>query len=166
MVQLRVTYMEQRAAPRTPAVPPPRPDAGVAARRLARADYLALYRAVGTPVQWDLRLRMAPAELDGFLASPATHLFLLALGQAAAGFCEAVDDAEGGIEITHFGLRPEAKGQRLGPYLLDRAVRALWLRRPRRLWLHTDTCDDPAAIGTYERAGFVAYRHAWEDVPD
>jgi ribosomal protein S18 acetylase RimI-like enzyme len=166
MVRLLVTYMEQRAAPQSPPQPPPRPDARVSPRRLARPPYLALYRAVGAPVQWDLRLRMTPEELDRFLSSAATHLFVLDLGDQPAGFCEAVDDPEGGIEITHFGLLPEAKGQRLGPYLLDRTVRALWTRQPRRLWLHTDTCDDPAAVGTYRRAGFVIYRRGWETFTD
>jgi ribosomal protein S18 acetylase RimI-like enzyme len=166
MVRLLVSYMEQRVPPAGPALSPPRPDARVTARRLAPAAYLALYRTVGGPVQWDLRLRMAPAALAGFLASPATYLFLLELDAEIAGFCEAADDAEGGIEILHFGLVPAAKGRRLGPYLLDRATRALWERGPRRLWLHTDGCDDPAAIPVYRRAGFVAWRQCWETFPD
>jgi ribosomal protein S18 acetylase RimI-like enzyme len=166
MVRLLVTYMEQRLPPAGPALPPPRADARVAAGRLTPAAYLALYRAVGGPVQWDLRLRMAPAALARFLASAATHLFLLELGAGTVGFCEAADDGEGGIEILHFGLVPAAKGQRLGPYLLDQAARALWDRGPRRLWLHTDTCDDPAAIPVYRRAGFVAWRQSWETFPD
>jgi ribosomal protein S18 acetylase RimI-like enzyme len=166
MVELLVTYMEMTAPPAGPALPAPLPEATVARETLPRPDYLRLYRAVGEALQWDLRLGMADDALDQFLADPATDIHLLRLDGAPAGFCETDRAAWPEMEIVHFGLLPSAQGKRLGPYLLDRALRAAWQEGVRRIWLHTDTNDHAKAIATYERAGFRVYERRWETFSD
>jgi ribosomal protein S18 acetylase RimI-like enzyme len=166
MVRLFVTYMEQRQGLDGEALVPSKPDACVIAERLNVTDYLRLYRIIGEPVQWDDRLRMPPEALTHFLADTTVYFFILYVGSSRLGLCEAVHDMNNEIEITHFGLVPEAQGQKLGSFLLDHALRALWARQPRRIWLHTDTNDHPRAVKTYERAGFQIYERRWEDFPD
>src|SRR5215475_11940796 len=166
MVELLVTYMEMTAPPAGPALPPPLPEAAVARETLRRPEYLRLYREVGEGLQWDLRLGVADAALDRFLADPATDIHLLRLDGAPAGFCEMDRTALPEVEIVHFGLLPSAQGNRLGPYLLDRALRAVWQEAVQRVWLHTDTNDHAKAIATYERAGFRVYERRWENFPD
>lgn len=166
MVDLLVTYMEMTAPPsgEPPAVPLP----GAAVRREMPdfPNYLDLYRAVGGPVQWDQRLRMPKAELETLLASASTHIHVLRVDGEAAGFCEFNDVGQQAIELVHFGLVPAFQGRRLGPFLLDQALRAAWLHQPERLWLHTDTYDHPAAQSVYGRAGFKAYEQRMETFPD
>jgi ribosomal protein S18 acetylase RimI-like enzyme len=70
------------------------------------------------------------------------------------------------VELTHFGLAPAFQGRKLGPFLLDQSLRAVWSQKPERLWLHTDTCDHPAAQSVYSRAGFTAYAQRMETFPD
>lgn len=166
MVRLLVTYMEQLEAPAGP--PPPRPAGTLGVRResVPQGDYLALYRAIGEPVQWDQRLRMPTAELAAFLRSPSTGLFILRQQGHAAGLCEFVAFDTVNVELTHFGLLPAAQGRGLGPYLLNAALRRVWERRPDRVWLHTDTNDHPKARATYERAGFKVFAEKWVDFPD
>jgi ribosomal protein S18 acetylase RimI-like enzyme len=54
-------------------------------------------------------------------------------------------------------LRMPREGRRLGQWLLATALHQEWQRRPRRIWLHTDSWDHPAAVRVYERAGFEIY---------
>ncbi|WP_217577383.1 N-acetyltransferase [Mesorhizobium sp. GbtcB19] len=166
MVDLLVTYMEMLEAPQGTPRASPLPGAIVAREKLDLSDYLDLYRAVGGPVQWDQRLRVPEAELETVLADAATHIHVLRVDGEAAGFCEFNGVGEAAIELVHFGLVPAFQGKRLGPFLLDRALRAAWSHRPQRLWLHTDTHDHPAARSVYERAGFRVYARRMETFPD
>ena len=166
MVRLLVSYMEQQSGPGGTALPAPRPDAVIKNEKLRADEYLRLYREIGEPVQWDDRLRMSPDSLKKFLEDRAAQFFVLYLGSARAGLCESYRHAQGDVEITNFGLIPSVQGQKLGPFLLDNALRALWAQKPRHVWLRTDTNDHPNAMKTYERAGFRTYRRQWQAFPD
>ncbi|MDX8441949.1 GNAT family N-acetyltransferase [Mesorhizobium australafricanum] len=166
MVDLLVTYMEMPVPPQGAPRASPLPGAIVARERLGLSSYLDLYQAVGGPVQWDQRLRMPKVELETVLAATSTHIHVLRVDGEAAGFCEFNNVGEAAIELVHFGLVPAFQGKRLGPFLLDRALRAAWSHRPKRLWLHTDTHDHPAAQSVYGRAGFCVYAQRTETFPD
>ncbi|MBX3584378.1 MAG: GNAT family N-acetyltransferase [Rhizobiaceae bacterium] len=166
MSPLFVTYMEQVAPPDGSPLSPPLDAVSFAREMPATETYLELYRAIGGPLMWDERLRMSDCELKHFLSSPSTALFILRQSGKPVGLCEFDGFAGREVELKHFGLTPEAQGKRLGPYLLDRAVRAVWLQNPDRIWLHTDTNDHPKAKSTYERSGFRVFHEAWEDFPD
>jgi len=166
LVDLLVTYMEMRANDFAPALGEPPPGATVARETLDLADYVSLYRAVGEPVQWDQRLRMAADDLERLLALPSTHVHVLRVDGEAAGLCEFNGVGQPDVELTHFGLIPALQGRRLGPYLLGEAVGAVWSHAPERLWLHTDTFDHPGAQAVYRRAGFRPYLQRVESFPD
>ena len=166
MVDLLVSYLEMTVAPAGAPVPAPLANVGVARERLTRTDYLALYRAVGDAVQWDQRLRLPVTELDALLRDEATHIYVLRCDSMASGLAEFERVGSADIEMVNFGLVPAMQGKKLGPFLLDRALRAVWQHGPRRIWLHTDTNDHPKAIGTYERAGFSHYKRQMETFPD
>ena len=163
-VQLLVTYMEMLERPAGDAFPAPIAHAVVTSERPVAAAFLSLYRAVGEPLRWDQRLRMPRADLDDFLGSLSTGLYILRLDGRAVGLCEfdRVDTQD--VELTHFGLVPEVYGKRLGPFLLDSALRAVWDRGANRIWLHTDEWDHPKAQDTYRRAGFSTFAQKLEQV--
>jgi len=165
MVELLVTRMEMAEAP-SAFVPSPPPDAHVAREWLDRAAYLDLYRGVGGPVQWDQRLRMPAEALDALLADEGTHLYVLRADGEASGLCELVGVGGDAVELANFGLLPAAQGRGLGSYLLNTALLACWAFRPSRVWLKTDTNDHPAAVRTYEKAGFRVVEKRWEHFPD
>jgi ribosomal protein S18 acetylase RimI-like enzyme len=158
---LQVTYLELRAAPG-----PPERHVGSESIRLERPevpDYLALYRKVGASLGWDQRLLMPEAELAQLLQGTQLRIYLLRdeLGQAL-GFCEFDRSGFPQVELKNFGLVPEARGRRLGPWLLSTALVAEWNANPARIWLHTDTWDHPAAIRVYRLAGFCIYDVRYE----
>jgi ribosomal protein S18 acetylase RimI-like enzyme len=166
MVRLLVTFMEQRQSPAGDALAAPLPGAQIACEKLSVPTYLALYRAVGEPVQWDERLRMPAHELKAFLAADTTIIHVLRVDGEAIGLLEAVRHPDREIEIANFGLVPAHQGKRLGPHLLDFGLRSLWKEEPRRIWLRTDTNDHLNAVKTYEKAGFSAIERRWLDFPD
>lgn len=151
---VRVTYLELG---REPAAPPPAPPGvAVARERPGPEAYLTLYRAVGGPLRWDSREKLGAAALAALLASDALAIHVLRDGEGAAlGFCEFDRRAFPTLELTHFGLVPAAQGRRRGPWLLAHALACEWREGARRIWLHTDTWDHPAALAVYARAGFV-----------
>lgn len=156
MAQLVVTSMEMLGPPR--GVQPLSPaDARVAREVPARADYLALYHAVGDPLQWDEHLKLDDAALDAFLNDPATWIHILRVSGRPGGFCEFSGVGGEVVQLTHFGLIPALQGRGLGPFLLHQALVDVWRQGTRRIWLETDSYDHPKAIATYAHAGFRVF---------
>jgi GNAT superfamily N-acetyltransferase len=153
---LQVTFMEIRESPAAPIE-----RCGVeriARERLCLSDYLTLYRNVGGPLRWDQRLQMREAELTALLDGGLLSIYVLRNLQGnALGFCEFDLSAFPEIELKNFGLIAEAQGRGLGPWLLGVSLHEVWKSSPKRIWLHTDSWDHPAAIRVYERAGFRVY---------
>ncbi len=150
-----VSYLELT---RPPAEPEERSCAEwIAAERLTIDEYLSLYTLVGESVRWDQRLHMPRSELTALLASARSQIYVLrdSLAQPI-GFCEFERDLPD-IELKNFGLVPSAQGKGLGSFLLRTALQREWQLQPRRIWLHTDSWDHPAAIKLYQSAGFQIY---------
>jgi GNAT superfamily N-acetyltransferase len=147
--------MEMRSAPRP--VASREYTETVTEDKLSLEKYMDLYRKVGTPVSWDQRLKMPAQELTALLQSSLRIYVLRDATQGALGFCEFDRSGYPEIELKNFGLIPVAQGRGLGTWLLGIALEKEWSSAPHRIWLHTDSWDDPAAIPVYERAGFRVY---------
>jgi GNAT superfamily N-acetyltransferase len=97
---------------------------------------------------------MPRSELARLLLSDHSRVYVLrSSGNEPLGLCE-FEHHGSDIELKNFGLVPAAQGRRLGPWLLGTALEREWSLGPRRIWLHTDDWDHPAALPLYERAGF------------
>jgi ribosomal protein S18 acetylase RimI-like enzyme len=162
MTMLLTTYMEMKASPAGAPLSNPLAEVRIERETLGPADYLDIWRSVGEPLRWDGRLGMSPLALHAFLGAPTTHLYILRRNESPIGLCEFDRAGEADVELTHFGLIPQAQGRRFGPYLLDHALRRIWTLPTRRVWLHTDSEDHPSAIATYRRAGFAIYKRCVE----
>jgi GNAT superfamily N-acetyltransferase len=153
---VRVSYLELTE------VPVPIPARGgkdrIRIEKLAVDEYLRLYENVGKPLRWDQRLKMPRADLERLLQSDRSQIFVLRDAEdRALGFCEFERNDSPGVELKNFGLVPSAHGNGLGTWLLLTALHHEWELHPRRIWLHTDNWDHPAALHVYERAGFRVY---------
>jgi GNAT superfamily N-acetyltransferase len=166
MVDLMVTYLEMSAPPVSAPKPPTVAGLTVEREHMSRAGYLALYRRVGEPVQWDQRLRLDPETLDKLLEDPSTHIHVLRLDGEAMGLCEFAQVGKPFVELVHFGLAPEMQDKGFGGFLLDHALRRCWEHAPKRIWLHTDTNDHPKALSVYSKVGFRPYLRRLESFPD
>jgi len=154
---LRVSYLELVQAPAAPS-PTHHGAESIAAEKLPVEEYLDLYVRVGEPLRWDQRLKMPRAELIQLLQSPSSQVYVLRDGDGRAlGLCE-FERRLPEIELKNFGLVASAQGKGLGSWLLRTALQHEWRLDPERIWLHTDNWDHPAAVATYESAGFRVYR--------
>ncbi|WP_246721650.1 GNAT family N-acetyltransferase [Methylosinus sp. H3A] len=110
-------------------------------------------------------MRTSAEEIATILSNADTEIHLARVRGEAIGLCEFGMSASLGSEIVYFGLIPAFQGRRLGPYLLDIALRRHWkTHHPRHVWLHTDIWDGPRALPLYERFGFQAF--AKVDMPE
>jgi ribosomal protein S18 acetylase RimI-like enzyme len=165
-MRLLVTYMELTAKPCEISWPIEARAISIRRERPSVASYLALYNAVGAPLQWDQRARMPEAELQRLLEGASTSLFIMHESGDAIGLCEFVSSDGPDIELTNFGLIPQVQGRKLGPLLLNRSVVGVWKDETRRIWLHTDTNDHPNAQAVYKKAGFNVFKQQEEDFAD
>jgi GNAT superfamily N-acetyltransferase len=117
-----------------------------------------LYTEVGRYYHWVDRLGWTDDQIRAHLARNETSLSVLYYAGAPAGYFELERHDDGSTEIAYFGLLPEFIGRGLGKYLLTQAAAAAWSGSPTRVWLHTCTLDDPAALPNYLKRGFKPFR--------
>jgi GNAT superfamily N-acetyltransferase len=166
ILEVKRTYLEMTA----PADLRPARSADAAAR-VERVDgcpasfYRYLYAEVGRAYRWVDRLQWTDEEIRAQLASPAVSLWLLTVRAAPAGYFELKAASDGSVEIAYFGLLPEFIGRGYGKHLLTEAVERAWSLGARRVWLHTCSLDDAAALPNYVSRGFRPFHEETYTVP-
>jgi GNAT superfamily N-acetyltransferase len=126
------------------------------------AKYRLLFRRVGAPWLWYSRLVMDDARL----AEEIAEVHAVTDRSVEVGMLELDFREPGECLIRFLGLVPELTGKGHGAWLLAQAMALAW--RPGVARVHVNTCslDHPAALPAYLRAGFRAYRRAFESFPD
>jgi GNAT superfamily N-acetyltransferase len=158
-VEVVRTYLEMTEPQALRTAASPEPHARIEGVTGCPASFFRyLYAEVGRNYHWVDRLGWTDEDLRARLASPAVSLHLLTVGGAPAGYFELERRDDGSVEIAYFGLLPEFLGRGLGKYLLSQAAEAAWALGPNRVWLHTCTLDDKAALPNYLARGFRPYR--------
>jgi len=117
-----------------------------------------LYREVGRNYYWIDRLSWKDQEIRGYLDQPDVSLWLMTYDGEAAGYFELKKYADRSTEIAYFGLIQKFIGRGLGKHLLTSAVEQAWADGATRVWLHTCTDDDRAALPNYRKRGFKPYK--------
>jgi GNAT superfamily N-acetyltransferase len=117
-----------------------------------------LYVEVGRNYHWIDRLPWTDADIVAHLSQPEISFWLMTADSATAGYFELRRCEDGSVEVAYFGLLPEFIGRGLGKHLLTCAVEQAWAEGANRVWLHTCTLDDPAAMPNYLKRGFRAFK--------
>jgi ribosomal protein S18 acetylase RimI-like enzyme len=120
--------------------------------------YRYLYAEVGREWHWVDRLAWDDDAIRAHLAQPSISLWTVQVSGAPAGWFELKRQDDGSVEIAYFGILPQFRRRGLGKYLLTAAVTQAWQDGARRVWLHTCTLDDPAALPNYRARGFIPYK--------
>ncbi len=167
-LKVTVTYLEMPEAPASSLVPPPYGQklALIRAEQPTLSFYHYLYDTVGQPWLWYDRRRMATNVLEETIGSEFVEIFVLHVAGVPAGFFELDCRKTHETDLAYFGLIPEFIGRRLGPFLLDIAIRRAWERDITKLTVNTCTFDHPKALGMYQRAGFDVVRQENKIVRD
>jgi ribosomal protein S18 acetylase RimI-like enzyme len=153
------TYLEMRAPEEL--VPS---DVEPVGARIERVDscppsfYRYLYSEVGRDYHWVDRLSWSDGQIRAHLQQSSITVWALWVKGAPAGWFELKRHDDGSVEIAYFGILPEFRRRGLGKHLLTAAVTQAWHIGARRVWLHTCTLDDPAALPNYRARGFTPYK--------
>ncbi len=166
VIRSRVTYLEMHAPP-GPVNRKDPPD-GASVVRVENpqvAWYRDLYDRIGEKHLWTARKLFSDEELHALLNDPGVEVYVLRFKGNDAGYAEFDFRNPEDVELAYFGILPAWHGLRLGAFFLDWAIRYVWRERPpKRLWLHTDALDHPAARGLYLKSGFRIYKEQDEYV--
>ena len=157
-----VTYLEMTGPPAAR----PLPDSPLRLERWPDPDpgrYRALFREVGARWLWYSRLLMDDERLRRELAE--VHVVVDGANKEA-GLVELDFRSPGECLIRFLGLVPELAGRGHGRWLFARTLALAWRPGVGRVHVNTCTLDHPAALGAYLKAGFTAYRRAFESFPD
>jgi GNAT superfamily N-acetyltransferase len=157
-----VTYLEMTERPTAL----PLPDSPLRLERWREADparYRRLFEHIGARWLWYSRLTMDDETLRAAICE--VHAVADASGDEV-GLIE-LDFAEPGECLIRFlGLAPELAGRGHGEWLFARTLALAWRPGVRRVHVNTCTLDHPAALPAYLKAGFRAYKRAFESFPD
>ncbi|GBQ10489.1 GNAT family N-acetyltransferase [Swaminathania salitolerans] len=166
-ITVDVTFLERREPPLSPSHPWP-DGYGLLRWTPDVPSYLELYRRVGAPHCWWMRLMMPHDRLSKILKSPDTHIYRLFGPHGVAGFFELDLHERAEPYLNYFGLLPEAQGQGLGRRLLESAIETAWQAQTTVLRVNTCTADHPRALPVYRALGFepvMVQRERWA-IPD
>lgn len=158
-----VTFLRMDRAPMdaAPALP-----ADVQVRQVANCSveqYRFLYNTVGAEYVWWLRRTLSDRQLAALLRDPQISIHVLERGDETLGFYELDRSGWPVVNLSYFGLMPQAVGGRFGFAFLRHAVDTCWRMGPRAVTVNTCTADHPRALPTYLRAGFRRMREVPED---
>jgi ribosomal protein S18 acetylase RimI-like enzyme len=117
-----------------------------------------LYVEVGRNYHWIDRLPWTDEDIARHLQQPENSLWLMRSNGQTAGYFELRKCDDGSVEIAYFGLLPDFLGRGLGKYLLTCATEQAWADGANRVWLHTCTLDDKAAMPNYLKRGFLPFK--------
>jgi GNAT superfamily N-acetyltransferase len=122
------------------------------------ALFRSLYVEVGRNYHWIDRLPWTDEDIIAHVSQPEITLWLMTEDDQTAGYFELRRCEDGSVELAYFGLLPEFIGRGLGKHLLTSAVEQAWAEGANRVWLHTCTLDDPAALPNYLKRGFQTFK--------
>ena len=117
-----------------------------------------LYAEVGKNYHWIDRLPWTDEQISEHLAKPENSIWLMTYEGETAGYFELRKCDDGSTELAYFGLLPAFIGRGLGKHLLTCATAQAWKDGANRIWLHTCTLDDPAALPNYLKRGFKPFK--------
>lgn len=126
------------------------------------AFYRYLYNTVGADYVWWLRRTLPDRELADLLADPGVSIHVLYKGGEPAGFFELDRRPWSSVNLSYFGLMPQAVGIGAGAAFLRQAVDLAWAHGPKAVTVNTCSADHPRALPTYLRAGFRPIREVRE----
>lgn len=117
-----------------------------------------LYAEVGKNYHWIDRLPWSDEQIADHLGLPENSIWLMTYDGEMAGYFELRKCEDGSTELAYFGLLPAFIGRGLGKHLLTCAAKQAWADGANRVWLHTCTLDDTAALPNYLKRGFKPFK--------
>jgi GNAT superfamily N-acetyltransferase len=157
-----VTYLEMTERPK-PKPLSPSPLRLKSWPNIQPDQYRELFRRIGGRWLWFSRLVMDDADL--LERMDEVHA-VVDRANIEVGLVELAFPSDSECLISFLGLVPELAGKGHGGWLFAQTLALAWRKGVERVRVNTCTLDHPAALPAYLKAGFRAYRRAFEHFPD
>ena len=117
------------------------------------------YKNVGKKHRWIDRLTWDEKQWIEYTTNKNIKTYVLKKKEDLVGYFELLfHDDLNEIEIAYFGLLEEYHNKKLGSYLLSLAIRKSFLKKPKRVWLHTCSLDHENALRNYISRGMKIFK--------
>ena len=168
-INVTVTSLEMLTRPARPLARAPslsQPVMLLRAHQPTISFYRYLYNTVGQEWLWYERRQMSDEVLTKIIHDKNVSVDVLYCGGVPAGYTELDARMMPAVEVTYLGLIQDFIGRGLGRFIVDWAVDAAWDLEPERVWIHTCNLDHPAALPTYQKAGFSVFNRQTMAIPN
>ena len=117
------------------------------------------YKNIGKNHHWVDRLIWTENQWIDYTSNKNVQTYVLKNNNDLAGYFELIlhiDEEE--VEIAYLGLLREYQNQKLGSYLLSSAIKASFLKKIKRVWVHTCSLDHKNALSNYISRGMKVFK--------
>jgi len=115
------------------------------------------YKNVGKNHHWIDRLIWTEKKWIEYVSDEKVKTYVLKKENELAGYFELIIHSHE-VEIAYLGLLEEYQNKKLGSFLLSSAIKNSFLKKPKRVWVHTCSLDHKNALNNYIARGMKIYK--------
>ena len=117
------------------------------------------YKNIGKSHNWVDRLVWSEKQWIEYVSDSKVETYVLKAKGDFAGYFELISHFEANeVEIAYLGLLAEYQNKKLGSFILSAAIKNSFLKKPKRVWVHTCSLDHKNALNNYISRGMKVFK--------
>ena len=117
------------------------------------------YKNIGKGHQWVDRLVWTDKQWIEYISKKKVKTYIIKKKNDLVGYFELIfHEDQNEVEIAYLGLLEEYQNQKLGSYLLSSAIKESFLKKAKRVWVHTCSLDHKNALKNYIARGMKIFK--------
>ena len=117
------------------------------------------YKNIGKNHNWVDRLVWTEKQWIEYVSNTKVETYVLKAKGEFAGYFELILHFEANeVEIAYLGLLAEYQNKKLGSFILSAAIKNSFLKKPKRVWVHTCSLDHKNALNNYISRGMKVFK--------
>ena len=117
------------------------------------------YKNIGKNHNWVDRLVWTEKQWIEYVSNSKVKTYVLKAKGDFAGYFELISHFEANeVEIAYLGLLAEYQNRKLGSFILSAAIKKAFLKKPKRVWVHTCSLDHKNALNNYISRGMKVFK--------
>ena len=117
------------------------------------------YKNIGKNHNWVDRLVWTDKQWIAYISNKKVKTYIIKKKDNLAGYFELIfHEDQNEVEIAYLGLLEEYHNQKLGSYLLSSAIKESFLKKAKRVWVHTCSLDHKNALKNYIARGMKIFK--------
>ena len=117
------------------------------------------YKNIGKSHNWVDRLVWTEKQWIEYVSNSKVETYVLKAKDDFAGYFELILHLEANeVEIAYLGLLAEYQNKKLGSFILSAAIKNSFLKKPKRVWVHTCSLDHKNALNNYISRGMKVFK--------